>query len=120
MTSQNKVVKAATRQADLINVVKVVLLIINALIAAGLILVAFGLRPSEPEPVTQEGVPEGEFGPEFVPVDQGTELWWLFLAQGVIVAVVGTLVILVIMGWFEHMLRTNTETTRLTWEKGVA
>lgn len=101
------VVNAANRTASVIGAVKITLLALNIL--AGLLLIATGInaRPSQ----TAAAVFEGELLAP--PTETGTSLWWLFVLAGVVTLVVNSLLIFAILGWFEHMLRTQTETLRI-------
>jgi hypothetical protein len=95
----NSVVRAATRTAEIIHAVKITLIVLN--MAGSLFLILAGI-------LWKPGVDEmGRTRPGSSP------LWFVPLAQGAAGLIFGSLVILVVFGWFEHMLRTNAELVRL-------
>lgn len=102
----NTVSKKAAVQADVIQVVKIVLIIANLITAAALVVAGFLTRPGDAATVT------GEAGYSYVE-SSGWGGWWVLVGAGATQAVVGSLLILVVLGWFEHMLRTQAETVRL-------
>lgn len=101
--SDVKIANKAASTASLIGVLKIILLVVNAL--GSFVWIAVGVNASKPDTTfTQEGLVESNpFGALF-----GT----LFVAVGVGSLVVGTIVILVLFGWFQHMLATNAELVR--------
>jgi len=100
----DKVASKAARTAGLIGVLKIVLLVLNAL--GSVIYIAIGANASRPTTT---------FGADgaATTTSDGNPFGVLFVAAGVGSLIVGTIVILVLFGWFQHMLATNAELVRL-------
>lgn len=97
----NKIASKATSTASLIGVLKWILLVLNAI--GSVIYIVVGVNASKPETtLTEEGFTESD----------GNAFGMLFVAAGVGSLVVGSIVILVLFGWFQHMLATNAELVR--------
>jgi hypothetical protein len=100
----NPTVRAAGRTASVIGTVKVLLITVNLLASVGLVITGILAKPSGITPaITEDGLAYST-GPS-----NGTALWWLFVLFGVVSAVVNSLLIFAILGWFEHMLRVSSE-----------
>lgn len=99
----SKIATRAASTASLIGVLKWILLVVNAI--GSVIYIAVGINASKPDTST---VVEGEFATN----DSGNPFGMVFVAAGVGSLVVGTIVILVLFGWFQHMLATNAELVR--------
>lgn len=100
----SSIVKQATRTADVIQVTKVILILLNLIAAVVGVVVAFLTRPTSPEFVVEGGYSSVQAS--------GWGGWWVLGGVSVVQAIFGTLVIYVLLGWFECMLRTNTELVR--------
>jgi hypothetical protein len=99
--SDVKIANKAASTASLIGVLKWILLVLNAL--GSVVYIYVGIQASKPETtLTEEGFTESDANP----------FGMLFVAGGVGSLVVGTVVILVLFGWFQHMLATNAELVR--------
>jgi hypothetical protein len=97
----DKIPAKAARTAGLIGVLKWVLLVLNAI--GSFIYIAIGANVSKPTAtIDANGVASTDSNP----------FGMLFVAAGVGSLVVGTIVILVLFGWFQHMLATNAEMVR--------
>lgn len=95
----------AASTARLIGVLKWILLVVNAL--GSIMWIAVGVNASKPTTTfTEEGLVESDTNPF------GALFGGLFVAGGVVSLVVGTIVVLVLFGWFQHMLATNAELVR--------
>jgi hypothetical protein len=96
-----KIADRAARTAGLIGTLKWVLLVLNAI--GSFIYIAIGANVSKPTAtIDADGVASTDSNP----------FGMLFVAAGVGSLVVGTIVILVLFGWFQHMLATNAEMVR--------
>jgi hypothetical protein len=102
-TNTSSVARGATRTAEIIHAVKITLLVVNGL--AGLALIIVGFASASSTGTDEYGLPTSSVNP----ISVGLGLY------GVGLLVIGTLVILVMLGWFEDMLRTNAELVRLAW-----
>lgn len=109
-TTTNPVVRQALRTANLISAVKVTLVVLNIAFSLALMVGGVLSKPSGITPVIREDGYAYSSGPS-----DGTALWFALVLAGAALAIVGTLLILAILGWFEDMLRTNTETTMIFW-----
>lgn len=99
--TSNKIASKAATTARLIGVLKYILLVVNAL--GSLVYIYAGVQASKPEQTfTEEGMVESD----------GSPFGMLFVAGGVVTLVVGSIVVLVLFGWFQHMLATNAELVR--------
>jgi hypothetical protein len=89
----SQVVRNAQRVAATISVVKTILIILN--VVTGLVTVIIGVIGTEQSAVNING---------FVESTRAVDT--TLIAGGLLTAVVGTLLIYVLLGWFEHVLRT--------------
>lgn len=97
----SRIASKAAATASLIGVLKWILIILNVI--GSVIYIAVGVNASKPETTfSEEGFAESDSNP----------FGMLFVAAGVGSLVVGTIVILVLFGWFQHMLATNAELVR--------
>lgn len=102
----NPIARAAFRTAELIHTVKVLLLVLNALAAVLFVILGAVARPGT---ATEMNYGTGLYESSAT----GSSLWFVFVVQGIGLAIVGTLTILVVGGLAEHMLKTNAEQTRI-------
>ena len=100
-----KVAAKATSTAHMIGVLKVVALVLNAI--GSVVYVAVGVAASRP--TTTFETREDGFQ---IPHESTSPFGGLFIGAGVTSLVVGTVLILVLFGWFQHMLATNAEILR--------
>jgi hypothetical protein len=99
--SDVKIANKAASTASLIGVLKWILLVLNAI--GSVVYIAVGVQASKPKTTfTEEGFAESDSNP----------FGMLFVAGGVMSLVVGTVLVLVLFGWFQHMLATNAELVR--------
>jgi hypothetical protein len=98
----DKVAAKAARTAGLIGVLKIVLLVLNAI--GSIVYIAIGSNASRSTTTFDAN--------GAATTSDGSPFGMLFVAAGVGSLVVGTIVILVLFGWFQHMLATNAELVR--------
>jgi small-conductance mechanosensitive channel len=89
----SQVVRNAQRVATTINVVKIVLMVVN--VVAGAVVMVIGRVGTEQASVNSNGF-----------IETGRAVNGSLIVGGLLTAVVGTLLIYVLLGWFEHVLRT--------------
>lgn len=88
----SQVVRNAQRVATTINVVKIVLMVVNVI--AGAVVMVIG-RVGTEQASNSNGF-----------IESGRAVDISLIVGGLVSAVVGTLLIYVLLGWFEHVLRT--------------
>jgi hypothetical protein len=97
-----KVATKAARTAGLIGVLKIVLLVLNAI--GSIVYIAIGANASSSSTTFDAN--------GAATTSDGNPFGMLFVVAGVGSLIVGTIVILVLFGWFQHMLATNAELVR--------